>query len=142
MSEHERNYASEPGSQRSDEHRNNMSSLPRRVRCEASGSDRIGARMMLCTSRFADSLQQRPGETAGHRVEHLAVVCGERRDLLERTFQRGGSRPLDDRPEIIDRVDLNPGQSGYSRSDVAGHREIDQQERTWVGATTVGERVL
>jgi hypothetical protein len=64
---------------------------PPTLRRVGSASDQIGARMTLGKSRF-DWLQRGLGETP---VEPLAVVAGERRELLERALLRGSSRLLD-----------------------------------------------
>jgi hypothetical protein len=48
-------------------------------------------------------------------------------------------RPLNDRPEIIDRVDLQSGQPGDSRVDVTRRRQVEQHERFRLVATATAD---
>lgn len=51
-------------------------------------------------------------------------------------------RVLDERPQIVDRVQLDPGQSAHGRINVARHGEIDQQQRCGILVTTARDRAL
>jgi hypothetical protein len=60
----------------------------------------------------------------------------------------GGSRPLDlrerplnNRSQIIDCAEINPGHRGYGRIDVPEGREVDQHELARVDGTA-GKRML